>query len=447
MASGKAQTLHEHDDHKIQEEFERVGEQILDSTSVIQIVKQTIGTPVNVTTALPNDNSTLEKIVLWALSVLHNAKVVGKKKLIQVIDFLDTASKGKDRYDVEYMSVGIDFDVQERAITDDFMSSRDLHPTGVKISAKAKYDGVALVRCIDSRWSIRHVSPATKVTVDGVEFTNTVFEFVNDEEFPGPDKYYGTDSEENKGYHPLPLLHTYDADMSVTKESDVFHLVNDKEDPGANEYYGTNGSDIKGFFPLPNNFPLIKKLKTTQTIDAIPSTWIISDFDWTAKVGSVYELDLNIYLYMDYTFAPIGGKYGYHFSIDTANGAKITGSGWYSRNQQNPLADTDYLVTYNQNNAMPYESEFVSSDIDGSLIQQEDLSTQRIGYASGNIGSGGSVHPARTYYPNGNLRIKAMLEINSSVTLGIRFFMQPITAGHVLIVLENSYMKITECTF
>lgn len=447
MASGKAQTLHEHDDHKIQEEFERVNEQILDSTSVIQIVKQTIGTPVNATASLPNDNSTLEKIVLWALSVLHNAKVVGKKKLIQVIDFLDTASKGKDRYDVEYMSVGIDFDIQERAITDDFMSSRDLYPIGVKISAKAKYDGVALVRSIDSRWSIRHVSPATKVKVDGVEFTNTVFEFVNDEEFPGPDKYYGTDSEENKGYHSLPLLHTYDADMSVTKDSDVFHLVNDEESPGPSKYYGTDASDVKGFFPIPSYYPLIKKLKSNLVIDSTPPTWTITDFDWTGEVGIVYELDLNIYLYVEDPTALLGGKYMFQFSVDTAHGVVITGSGWLSRTQPAQLNDTDYQIVYNRTNAMPYESEFVGSDIDQGSAQIQDLSTWRIGIAADSGASGGSLHPTRTYYPNANLRIKGMLEMNSALSLGVRFMMQPFDPSHILHVVENSYMKITKCTF
>jgi len=86
---------------------------------------------------------------------------------------------------------------------------------------------------------------------ESVEFdTNGQVHLVGDEDEPGADHYYGTDGDEVKGFHPLPV----GADVVAVKESIEYavadgklHLVGDADAPGNSKVYGTNTGGVKGW--------------------------------------------------------------------------------------------------------------------------------------------------------------------------------------------------------
>ena len=74
---------------------------------------------------------------------------------------------------------------------------------------------------------------------------------VNDEAFPSANSYYGTDKNQNLGYHELPDF-KYTGYNSITIDQlGRTYLKNDSPDPGTNKYYGTNSVGTLGYYNLP----------------------------------------------------------------------------------------------------------------------------------------------------------------------------------------------------
>jgi len=88
------------------------------------------------------------------------------------------------------------------------------------------------------------------VTIDSNDNKLTL---VNDDAFPGANKYYGTNAAEVRGFYEIPNPKPLSATNSIELDSNgIISLKNDNPAPLANCYYGTDNNRVLGYYPLPN---------------------------------------------------------------------------------------------------------------------------------------------------------------------------------------------------
>lgn len=89
------------------------------------------------------------------------------------------------------------------------------------------------------------------VTIDTVDNKITL---VNDDSFPGANKYYGTNDAEVRGFYEIPNPKPLAGTNSIVLDSNgLISLKNDNPAPTANQYYGTDENRVLGFHALPTN--------------------------------------------------------------------------------------------------------------------------------------------------------------------------------------------------
>ena len=85
-------------------------------------------------------------------------------------------------------------------------------------------------------------------------------QLTNDKAFPEANMYYGTDSNQNRGYHKLPEFNFTGVNSVKVDILGRLSLENDNPTPEPNMYYGTNSNGIRGYYQLPelpNNQPTL----------------------------------------------------------------------------------------------------------------------------------------------------------------------------------------------
>lgn len=87
---------------------------------------------------------------------------------------------------------------------------------------------------------------------------------VNDDVFPGANKYYGTNESEVRGFFSIPNPKPLTGTNSVVVDTNgLISLKNDNPAPLANYYYGTDSNRTLGYFPLPtggSNPPVLTEI-------------------------------------------------------------------------------------------------------------------------------------------------------------------------------------------
>ena len=84
-----------------------------------------------------------------------------------------------------------------------------------------------------------------------IDETDNSIHLVNDEIFPAANTYYGTDRNQNLGYHQLPDFKYTGINSIIIDQLGRTYLKNDNPDPGTNKYYGSNSSGELGYYDLP----------------------------------------------------------------------------------------------------------------------------------------------------------------------------------------------------
>lgn len=116
----------------------------------------------------------------------------------------------------------------------------------------------------------RVIAGAKSIRGGGSLEANRAFQLDGDVQSPGPNKYYGTNSDGQRGWWPIVTAPAVSVDISGKSDKTTtilgqksitgggslggdrtLELSGDAESPGATVYYGTNGAGVKGFYPIP----------------------------------------------------------------------------------------------------------------------------------------------------------------------------------------------------
>ena len=85
-----------------------------------------------------------------------------------------------------------------------------------------------------------------------IDTDDNAIQLVNDKAFPEPNMYYGTDSNQNRGFHKLPDTKFTGVNSIKIDSLGRTSLENDNPMPDANMYYGTNSEGVRGYYNLPD---------------------------------------------------------------------------------------------------------------------------------------------------------------------------------------------------
>ena len=85
----------------------------------------------------------------------------------------------------------------------------------------------------------------------GIDNESRSIQLVNDLMFPEALMYYGTDSNQNRGFHKLPNIKYLESGSIKIDALNRVSLENDATEPGQMMYYGTNNNGEKGYFEFP----------------------------------------------------------------------------------------------------------------------------------------------------------------------------------------------------
>ena len=115
------------------------------------------------------------------------------------------------------------------------------------------YNGkeIAFKEDVDNSIVIDGNSLTTRFSVD-IDEESKAIQLVNDSRFPEALMYYGTDSNQNRGFHKLPDTKYTELGSIRIDELNRVSLTNDADSPGPLTYYGTNNNGDKGFYPFPD---------------------------------------------------------------------------------------------------------------------------------------------------------------------------------------------------
>ena len=92
---------------------------------------------------------------------------------------------------------------------------------------------------------------ATRFSIDIDQDSNSI-QLVNDKAFPDANMYYGTDANQNRGFHKLPEFNFTGVNSVKIDILGRASLENDNPTPEPNMYYGTNSNGIRGYYQLPD---------------------------------------------------------------------------------------------------------------------------------------------------------------------------------------------------
>lgn len=197
MATGKGATMHQHNDYKVQQEFERVNKAASKVSETISFQQGNGGRGGSSTNVTNNTNITNEP-TLWALTIQKNSVTQvapNDKKKIQVVNFQDNTYNGKtfDCY--------ISWEMTKESPSPDFLTI----PDGLRISIKAK-GKISVVEMLNEikTYITQLVSGDMSIANDHTtEYPKLLLKLVNDEDSPGANEFYGTDINGDKGWQDL----------------------------------------------------------------------------------------------------------------------------------------------------------------------------------------------------------------------------------------------------
>lgn len=196
MAHPKARTGWQHDDHKVQREFERVGQFLANDDKVIRAIASALGsTPEDIIKEDPKD------IALWALTIFIDGKHLNNKKVVQGVNYIGNKAKSSDPdiplayVPIEWTGKNVPLNKNYRTIDEAERSDLEAWAT-IPLADLTSIDGPMSVVVYQAREFLN------KYGMKGATFKNTV-QLRNDEQFPNDNYYYGTDEYGDKGWHPL----------------------------------------------------------------------------------------------------------------------------------------------------------------------------------------------------------------------------------------------------
>ena len=112
----------------------------------------------------------------------------------------------------------------------------------------------------------------TRFSVE-IDSDSNAIQLVGDKSFPDANMYYGTDKNQNRGFHKLPTTQFTGVNSIKIDSLGRASLENDNPTPDANMYYGTNSQGVRGFYNLP------EAQSSTSFPDEISATIITQDSD------------------------------------------------------------------------------------------------------------------------------------------------------------------------
>lgn len=186
MATNKGQTLHQHNDYKVQQEFERVARNTSSLSSTIS----------HQTTGNGGGGTTNTEPTLWALTILKNGQIQltnSDKKIVQVLDFIGNKPSGK------FIDSNIYWEMT-KTIPNPTLTTI---PEAITIQIRA----IGKVSVVDILETIKDY--ITQIVYGRKSITNVFdtgdkrlyLELINDEQTPDENKYYKVDESGNKGWH------------------------------------------------------------------------------------------------------------------------------------------------------------------------------------------------------------------------------------------------------
>lgn len=190
------QTMHEHDDYKVQQEFERLSRAVSAQNKIVEALdpdKAENFKPGN----NPEHNPIRTKIVkaIWALTNEHNREIISKK-VVQDENFVDTG-KGHPKYEI-----GIIWELIAEKLEQELRTIPEAERVNIK--AWAYTNPLQFVTWLSLNvFGIQSVQ--TEYDLDPYN-PSFIIHLLNDEDSPAPNKYYGTDGVGIRGYHLLPSV-------------------------------------------------------------------------------------------------------------------------------------------------------------------------------------------------------------------------------------------------
>lgn len=181
--------------------------------------------------------------------------------------------------------------------------------------------------------------------------TNRNFWLAGDVGSPGGNKYYGTNGGGSKGWWDLPSVSGYvptnrivSGAVSIQGGGDLntnryLQLVGDTTTPGPNRYYGTNGSETKGWWALPST-----GVGGSGTNGYIPLWNSGSTLTNSVMVQSGGTIHINGPLNVSSSDAFIGNNLTVYGKAEVANGIFV---GAHSTSSMNALSANDGSICYN----------------------------------------------------------------------------------------------------
>lgn len=196
MAHPKARTGWYHNDHETQREFERVGNFLFEDAKTIEAIANVLGsTPDKIVKEDPKN------IALWALTVFINGKHLTNKKVVQGVNFDGNKAKTSDPdYPLAY--VPIDWTGKNIPLAKEFRTIDEAERSNLEAWASLPLADLTAIEGPMSVVVYRTTEYLEKYGMKGATFLNEV-RLVNDELAPNDNYYYGTDSDGDKGWHPL----------------------------------------------------------------------------------------------------------------------------------------------------------------------------------------------------------------------------------------------------
>lgn len=196
MAHPKARTGWLHDDPKVQREFERVGQFLANDDKVIRAIAGVLGsTPEQILVEDPKD------IALWALTIFIDGNHLNKKKVVQGVNYESFKAKASDP-DLPIMYVPIEWTGENTLLAKEYRTIDEAERSNLQAWATIPMADLTAIKGPMSVVVFREVEQLKKYGMKGATWLNTV-QLVNDELAPNDNNYYGTDSDGDKGWHPL----------------------------------------------------------------------------------------------------------------------------------------------------------------------------------------------------------------------------------------------------
>ena len=130
-----------------------------------------------------------------------------------------------------------------------------------------------------------------------VDETDGSIHLLNDEIFPTANYYYGTDRNQNLGYHQLPDFKYTGINSIIIDQLGRAYLKNDSPEPGTNKYYGSNSLGELGYYDLPkmpDEIPLPTEIDANIIVENENRKFISQDqYDNLNRLIDQYEDSQN----------------------------------------------------------------------------------------------------------------------------------------------------------